>query len=176
MWNASHFIAKFTLFIEWILIIYVVHSIGFQPFFVQAFKIVVDSWKFTMLLLYILWDDCQFLWFQIPMNSYSTLLKPDCHSWWISKMQSGHEDTLEERYAIKFCFKLGKNATETYGMLQTAFGASCINRASVFEWYKRLKEGRESVRDDERCGRSKEVNTPELIGQTVRVRVSMLRF
>ena len=61
-----------------------------------------------------------------------TLLKPDCHSWWISKMQSGHEDTLEEWYAIKFCFKLGKNATETYGMLQTAFGPSRINRASVF--------------------------------------------
>ena len=34
-----------------------------------------------------------------------TLLNPDSHSWWISKMQSGHEDTLEERYAIKFCFK-----------------------------------------------------------------------
>ena len=50
-----------------------------------------------------------------------TLLKPDCHSWWISKMQSGCENTLEERYAIKFCFKLGKNATETDGMLQTAF-------------------------------------------------------
>ena len=33
------------------------------------------------------------------------LLKPDCHSWWISKMRS---DTLEERYAIKFCFKLAK--------------------------------------------------------------------
>ena len=29
----------------------------FPDFFVQAFKIVVDSWKFTMLLLYILWDD-----------------------------------------------------------------------------------------------------------------------
>ena len=28
-------------------------------------------------------------------------------------------DTLEERYAIKFCFKLGKNATEMYGLLQT---------------------------------------------------------
>ena len=37
-----------------------------------------------------------------------TLLNPDCHSWWISKMQSGLEDTLEERNAIKFCFKLGK--------------------------------------------------------------------
>ena len=52
-----------------------------------------------------------------------------------------------------------------YGMLQTAFGASCMNRASVFEWHKRFKEGREFVRDNEKCGRSKEVNTPELIGQ-----------
>ena len=50
---------------------------------------------------------------------------------------------------------------ETYGMFQTAFGASCMNRASVFEWHKRFKEGRESVRDDESCGRSKEVNSPE---------------
>ena len=50
------------------------------------------------------------------------LLKPDCHCRWISKMQSGRVDTLEEGYVIKFCFKLGKNyATETYGMLQTAF-------------------------------------------------------
>ena len=89
-------------------------------------------------------------------------------------MQSGCEDTLEERYAIKFCFKIGKSTTETYRMLQTAFGAYCMNRASVFELHKRFKEGRESVRDDERRGRSKEVNTPELIGQ--RVRITMLRF
>ena len=92
-------------------------------------------------------------------------------------MLSGHEDTLEERYAIQFCFKLEKNdATETYGMLQTAFRASCMNRESVFEWHKRFKEDRQSVRDDERCGRSKEVHRPELIGQRVRVRVTMLRF
>ena len=83
-------------------------------------------------------------------------------------------DTLEERYAIKFRFKLGKYARETYGMLQTAFGAFCMNRASVFEWHKRFKEGRESVRDNKRCGRSEEVNTPELIGQSVRV--TKLRF
>ena len=46
-----------------------------------------------------------------------------------------------------------------------------MNQALVFEWHKRFKEGRESVRDDERC---KEVSTPELIGQ--RVRVTMLWF
>ena len=50
-------------------------------------------------------------------------------------------------------------------MFQTAFRPSCMNWASVFEWHKRFKEGRESVRNDERCGRSKEVRTPELIGQ-----------
>ena len=148
----------------------------FPDFFVQAFKIGIDSWKFTMLLLYILWDDWPTFMIscsneQLQQELEYTLLKPDCHRWWISKMQSGRE---EERYAIKFCFKLGKNATEMYGMLQTASRPSCMNRASVCEWHKRFKEGRESMKDDERCGRSKEVNRPELIGQ--RVRVTMLRF
>ena len=102
-------------------------------------------------MLYFLWDD--WLIFMISASNQHlqqqleyTLLKPDCHIWWISKMQSGREDTLEERYAIKLCFKLAKNATETYGMLQTAFRPCCMNRTSVFEWHKRFKEGRESVR------------------------------
>ena len=66
-----------------------------------------------MLLLYILWDDWPILRIsglneQLQQELEYTLLKPDCHSWWISKTQSGRDDTLEERYAIKFCFKLGK--------------------------------------------------------------------
>ena len=59
---------------------------------------------------------------QLQQQLEYTQLKPDCHSWWFSKMQSGREDTLKEWNAIKFFFKLGKNATEAYGMLQTAFG------------------------------------------------------
>ena len=63
-----------------------------------------------MLLLYILRDDWLIFMIsgskeQLQQQLEYTLLKSDCHSWWISKMQS---DTLEERYAIKFCFKLGK--------------------------------------------------------------------
>ena len=161
---------------------YVVPSISFQTFFfVQAFKIVVDSWKVSMLFLYILWDDWPIFMIsgsneRLQQQLEYTLQKPHCHSWWTSKMQSGREDTLEEQYAIKLCFKLGKNAAGTYWMLQTAFRPSCTNRAWVFEWHNTFKEGRETVRDDKRCGRSKEVNTPELIGQRVRVRVTMLRF
>ena len=136
----------------------------FPDFFVQAFKIGVDSWKFIMLLLYILWDDWPVFMIsgsneQLQRGLEYTLLKPDCHSWWILKMQS---DTLEEGYAIKLCFKLGKNARETYGMLQGAFGASCINQALVFEGHKKFKEGKESVKYDKRCERSKEVRTPKL--------------
>ena len=54
---------------------------------------------------------------QLQQQSEYSLLKSDCHSWWILKMQSGREGTLEEWYAMKFYFKLGKNAAETYGML-----------------------------------------------------------
>ena len=92
-------------------------------------------------------------------------------------MKSGREDILEERYAMKFCFKLNKkNASEIYRMLPTTLGPSCMNRASVFEWHEGFKECRESVRDDKRCGRSKELNTSQLIGQRVMVRVTRLRF
>ena len=82
----------------------------FPDCFVQPFKIIVYTWKFSMLLLYILWDD--WLIFMISASNEPlqqqleyTLLKSDCHSWWISKMQS---DTLEDWYTIKFCFKLEK--------------------------------------------------------------------
>ena len=124
------------------------HTIGFQTYFVWAFKIVADSWKFSMLLLYMRWltnfYDFRFKW------TATAAIGIHPTKAWLSKQS----DTLEERYAIKLCFKLGKNATETYEMLQTAFGASCMNRASVFEWHKRFKKDRESVGDDERCRRS----------------------
>ena len=42
---------------------------------------------------------------QLQQELEYTLLKADCHSLWISKMQSGREDTLE-------VFKFGKNATD----------------------------------------------------------------
>ena len=66
-----------------------------------------------MLLLYILWDDWPIFMISasnqlLQQQLEYTLLKPDCHSWWISKMQSRREVTLEEWYAIKFWFKLGK--------------------------------------------------------------------
>ena len=46
--NDTQIVNEINNFLSWI---------SFRTFFVQAFKIVVDTWKFSMLLLYILWDD-----------------------------------------------------------------------------------------------------------------------
>ena len=85
----------------------------FPDIFVRPFKIRIDSWKFSMLLLYILWNDWPIFRIsgsneQLQQQLEYTLLNPDSHSSWISKMQSGREDILEEWYAIQFCFKRGK--------------------------------------------------------------------
>ena len=146
----------------------VVSSISFQILFLQAFKIIVDSWEFTMLLLYILWDDWQIIMIlgsneQLQQQLEYILRKPDCHCWWISKIRYGREDTLEERYTIKFCIKLGKCHRNVWNA-SDCFSTILLESSISFWVAKRFKEGRESVRDDERCGRSKEVNTPELIG------------
>jgi AraC-like DNA-binding protein len=45
----------------------------------------------------------------------------------------------EQRVCIKFCQKRGKTATETYEMLQQAFGETALSRSNTFEWYSRFK-------------------------------------
>ena len=56
----------------------------------------------------------------------------------------------EQRFAVKFCVKLGKSTAETFAMLNTAY--KCF-RLACFRWHKRFKNGRLSVEDDERSGR-----------------------
>jgi hypothetical protein len=60
----------------------------------------------------------------------------------------------EQRVCVKFCFKLGKTATETWKVLQQAFGDECMSRTQCFEWYNRFKTGRTSIDEDPRSGRS----------------------
>ena len=154
----------------------VVHSIRFQTFFFlyRHFKLfwTLENSVCYCYTSYEMTD--KFLWFRVEINSYSknwntTLLKPDCHSWWISKMQSGREDTLEERYAIKFCFKLGKMPQKR---------VECFRHLAWIE-----HQFLSGIRDSRKAGSlwgmmrgvgGKEVITPELIGQ--RVCVTMLRF
>ena len=72
-------------------------------------------------------------------------------------------DLSEQHACIKFCFKLGKTATECYEMLKTAFGEQAIGHAQTFQWFSRFKAGRTSTDDDERSGRPVSSSKPEMI-------------
>ena len=48
-------------------------------------------------------------------------------------------------------------------MIKTAYGETFMSRATMFRWHKKFQEGREEVRDEERCGRERDVRTPDLV-------------
>ena len=50
-------------------------------------------------------------------------------------------ESTEQRICIKFCFKIGKTATETYQLLQQAYSEDAMGRTQVFNWFRRFKEG-----------------------------------
>ena len=45
-------------------------------------------------------------------------------------------ESTEQRICIKFCFKIGKTATETYQLLQQAYGEDAMGRTQVFDWFR----------------------------------------
>ncbi|GFU25911.1 protein GVQW3 [Trichonephila clavipes] len=71
------------------------------------------------------------------------------------------DNNFEQRCAIKFCFRLGHNATETFTKLQQACGDSVLSRAQVFRWFKAFSEGRELIEDEPRSGRPAVSKTAE---------------
>lgn len=70
---------------------------------------------------------------------------------------------MEQRVCVKFCFKIGKSASETYELLKEVFGDECLSRSNVFIWFQRFKDGRQSVEDDPRSGRPSSSKTDENI-------------
>ena len=63
------------------------------------------------------------------------------------------QENIEQCYAIKFCVKLNKSATDTFASLTKVYGDATLLRTMVFKWHKAFKEGRENVEDDPRSGR-----------------------
>ena len=78
---------------------------------------------------------------------------------------------FEQRANIKFCLKLGKTFTETFELMKQVYGDNCLSRARVHEWFKRFKEGREDIKDDEHPGQKSFVITPsniEIVGEFIK--------
>ena len=62
------------------------------------------------------------------------------------------QENIEQRYAIKFCVKFNKSATEKFSSLTEACGDATLSRTMVFKWHKAFKEGGENE-DDPHSGR-----------------------
>ena len=74
-------------------------------------------------------------------------------------------DIKEQRICIKFCFRLNKTAAETHRMLKEASGEQALSQARTFEWFKRFKDGRESVEVCKHSGRPSTRTVPEMIAR-----------
>jgi transposase len=66
---------------------------------------------------------------------------------------------------MKFCFILGKSATETHEMLVEVYGDSAITRRTVYKWSERFRSGSESIDDEDRPGRPSTSCTDENISK-----------
>jgi hypothetical protein len=55
-------------------------------------------------------------------------------------------DCKSERVNIKFLVKMKKSAMETFQLWTEAYSKDCMSHAHVFQWYKRLSEGREACK------------------------------
>ena len=94
---------------------------------------------------------------QFDLPQLSTRL---CSSQYVSKVRSSvfvlsrakMQRSREQRYAIKFCTKLGKSGSETLQLLMTAYGDAVLSSAQVLRWHKAFKDRRESTEDEQHAG------------------------
>lgn len=60
---------------------------------------------------------------------------------------------LEQRSVIRFLALEGEKASKILERMNAVYGASCMSKSRVYEWFQRFKDGRQSLGDDEHPGR-----------------------
>jgi len=78
---------------------------------------------------------------------------------------------VEQHVNVKFCVKLGKSATEMYDLWKKVYSDKCLSCTQIFEWFKRIKERREEIGDDQCPSRPSTSQTDaniEKVGEIVR--------
>ncbi|KAG5320738.1 GVQW3 protein, partial [Pseudoatta argentina] len=71
----------------------------------------------------------------------------------------------EIRSVIRYLVWKGKTPVEVRNEVKTAYGDKGMNRTSVFKWCREFKNGRTSVHDDQRSGRSSILTDDIVLGE-----------
>ncbi len=74
-------------------------------------------------------------------------------------------DKIEQRIVIKFLVKVGKTNAEIKTLVSSVFIERTLSRSKLYEWIGRIREGRETVLNDEREGRPRTARTSSFIAQ-----------
>ena len=86
---------------------------------------------------------------------------------WYTVAVKMSDKNLEQRINVKFCVEIGKSASKTSALLTVAYGEYSMKKSTVFERYRRFKEGRKDVQVDPRSGQLK---TQRTVANVVSVR------
>lgn len=76
--------------------------------------------------------------------------------------------STEQRVVMKFLVNEGVKPTDVYRRLQAQYGDETLSRSKIFEWCKRFKDGRMSVKDDPGRGGSEPIVIVPVIIQRVK--------
>lgn len=78
-------------------------------------------------------------------------------------------EKIEYRAVIKFLTRQGKSVATIMNEMSLVYGDSCPRKTIVYKWHSLFKQGRESLEDDPRPGRSIDVTTPALIQKVEKI-------
>ena len=100
---------------------------------------------------------------QIGVSVVAVVVKTERLAAVVTLCQCRDVDVKEEqRVAIKFCCKVDFSPIKTVELIQKAYADAELSRTTIFEWHKRFRESRESVKDDERSGRPTTSRTDDI--------------
>jgi hypothetical protein len=74
-------------------------------------------------------------------------------------------DRKVERANVKFCVKLGKSVMETLNVLQQAYGEEAMRCTQCFEWHRRSKGRRTSLKTTSNLEDLPQASHPQIVEQ-----------
>ena len=68
-------------------------------------------------------------------------------------MKMSSDEKLKQQAIIEICVGLGHTPVQTMEMLNRSKKKPSVAQSLVYKWHKWYNEGRETIMDDDRCGR-----------------------
>ena len=79
------------------------------------------------------------------------------------------QKNIEQRFPVKFCFRLKRTKQEAYELLKEAYGDEQMSQTSFYRWFNSFSGTNEQVEDEPRSRTSKSARKEENIQEVQRL-------